>query len=49
MFDIAAIKIGILYFYKRIFTTKRFSLITNIVIVVVAMWGIASLLVRSIN
>ncbi|KAH8597081.1 hypothetical protein B0O99DRAFT_85469 [Bisporella sp. PMI_857] len=43
-FDLATIKISVLFFYKRIFTTDKFLITANIMIAIVAMWGIASVL-----
>jgi len=45
MFDLATTKISVLLFYRRIFITKRFTLVANILLAVVTMWGIASILV----
>jgi hypothetical protein len=46
MFNLTTIKISILFFYKRIFTTPRFFLVANILIATIAMWGIASILAQ---
>ena len=47
IFVIVPIKISVLFFYKRIFTTKLFQRCTWVTIGIVLAWGVASLVVRS--
>ena len=41
------IKLGILYFYKRIFTIRYFTITSNVFITLVTMWTIGALVVSS--
>ena len=47
IFVIVPIKISVLLFYKRIFTTQLFKWYTWVTISIVLAWGIASLVVCS--
>lgn len=44
-FTLSLVKIGILLFYKRVFAVKKFLLAANIMIVIIALWFIASFFV----
>jgi hypothetical protein len=43
--SLATVKIAVLLFYKRIFTTKRFRLAASVMMGVITVWWIASLVV----